>query len=95
MAFTVTRGNHHARCYARRASALLVHVRRVHAERLSSTRLVRRLAMREHAGRLPDRVVDTAGSGALVADPLGADPELAELILDRYEAAALSTAIIA
>jgi sirohydrochlorin ferrochelatase len=46
-------------------------------------------------GRLPDRVIDAAGSGALVADPLGADPELAELILDRYEAAALSTAIIA
>jgi sirohydrochlorin ferrochelatase len=46
-------------------------------------------------GRLPDRVIKSAGPDALVADPLGTDPELAELILDRYEAAALSTAIIA
>jgi sirohydrochlorin ferrochelatase len=44
-------------------------------------------------GLLPDRVAKSAGSDALIADPLGADPELADLILDRYESAALSVAI--
>jgi sirohydrochlorin ferrochelatase len=42
-------------------------------------------------GRLPDRVTARAldaDPAALVAEPLGADPELASLILDRYAAAA-------
>ena len=41
-------------------------------------------------GVLPDRVAVTAVAAdaqALVADPLGPDPELAELVLDRYHAA--------
>lgn len=41
-------------------------------------------------GRLPDRVTRLAGD-ALVADPLGAAPELASLIVDRY----LATAAVA
>ena len=42
-------------------------------------------------GRLPDRVTARAldaDPAALVAEPLGADPEVASLILDRYAAAA-------
>lgn len=42
-------------------------------------------------GRLPDRVAALARAAdpaALVAAPLGADPEIAELVLDRYAAAA-------
>lgn len=39
-------------------------------------------------GRLPDRVAALAGD-ALVAPPMGPAPELAELILDRYAAAAV------
>lgn len=45
-------------------------------------------------GRLPDQITKLAGN-APVAAPLGADPALADLILDRYETAALSTAISA
>jgi sirohydrochlorin ferrochelatase len=41
-------------------------------------------------GLLPDRIAELAGPAAIMASPLGADPELAELILDRYEAAALA-----
>lgn len=46
-------------------------------------------------GRLPDRVTALARSAdpaAIVADPLGADPSLAELVLDRYDAAAAEPA---
>ncbi|MGH3761388.1 CbiX/SirB N-terminal domain-containing protein, partial [Actinophytocola sp.] len=42
-------------------------------------------------GRLPDRVAAQARAAdpsAIVADPLGPDPSLAELVLDRYAAAA-------
>jgi sirohydrochlorin ferrochelatase len=39
-------------------------------------------------GRLPDRVAALAGPDALVAEPLGPAPELAELVVDRYTAAA-------
>ncbi|MBP2334248.1 sirohydrochlorin ferrochelatase [Saccharothrix coeruleofusca] len=38
-------------------------------------------------GRLPDRVAALAGPEAVVAEPLGADPEVAELVLHRYAAA--------
>lgn len=41
-------------------------------------------------GLLPDRIAELAGPDALVAEPLGADPGLAEVILARYEAAALA-----
>lgn len=41
-------------------------------------------------GRLPDRVAALAGADAVVAAPLGAAPELAALVVDRYaEAAAM------
>jgi sirohydrochlorin ferrochelatase len=40
-------------------------------------------------GRLPDRIADLAGPDTLVAAPLGPAPDLADVILDRYEAAAL------
>ncbi len=46
-------------------------------------------------GRLPDRVESQALAAdptALVADPLGPDPALAELVLDRYTAVAASVA---
>ena len=46
-------------------------------------------------GRLPDRVESQALAAdptALVADPLGPDPALAELVLDRYTAVATSVA---
>jgi sirohydrochlorin ferrochelatase len=39
-------------------------------------------------GRLPDRVTALAGPAAVVAEPLGADPALAALVVDRYLAAA-------
>lgn len=42
-------------------------------------------------GRLPDRIAAQARAAdppAIVADPLGAAPEVAELVLDRYTAAA-------
>ena len=42
-------------------------------------------------GRLPDRVAELAGPDAVVAAPLGSDPELAELVLDRYAEAAAVT----
>ena len=35
-------------------------------------------------GRLPDKVAALAGPDALVAEPLGPAPELAEIVLDRY-----------
>jgi sirohydrochlorin ferrochelatase len=38
-------------------------------------------------GRLPDKVAALAGSDALVAEPLGPAPELAALVVDRYETA--------
>lgn len=38
-------------------------------------------------GRLPDKVAALAGPSAVVAEPLGATPELASLIVDRYLAA--------
>jgi sirohydrochlorin ferrochelatase len=41
-------------------------------------------------GLLPDRIIEqSAGPDVVIADPLGADPQLAEVILDRYEAATL------
>lgn len=42
-------------------------------------------------GRLPDRVAALAGTSAAVAEPMGADPELASLVLDRYTEAATVT----
>ncbi|MEU4768231.1 sirohydrochlorin chelatase [Actinosynnema sp. NPDC023794] len=38
-------------------------------------------------GFLPDRVTRLAGEGAIIAPPLGPDPEVAELILHRYRSA--------
>ncbi|MFF3285927.1 sirohydrochlorin chelatase [Streptomyces sp. NPDC003023] len=38
-------------------------------------------------GRLPDRIAAGAGEADLVADVLGPSPELARLLLDRYEEA--------
>jgi sirohydrochlorin ferrochelatase len=38
-------------------------------------------------GRLPDKVAALAGPSAFVAEPLGAAPELAALVVDRYLAA--------
>ncbi len=43
-------------------------------------------------GFLPDRVARLAGENAIIAPPLGPDPEVAELVLHRY-AAALPTAL--
>ena len=46
-------------------------------------------------GRLPDRVATLARAAdpaAIVADPLGPDASLADLVLDRYDAAATETA---
>jgi sirohydrochlorin ferrochelatase len=43
-------------------------------------------------GRLPDRVAELAGPAAPVAEPLGAAPELAALVVDRYTTAAATTA---
>jgi sirohydrochlorin ferrochelatase len=44
-------------------------------------------------GRLPDKVAALAGPGALVAEPLGTAPELAELVVDRYLAAAVEPSV--
>jgi sirohydrochlorin ferrochelatase len=38
-------------------------------------------------GLLPARVAAAAGAGVPVAEPLGADPVVAEVVLDRYRAA--------
>ncbi|WP_433269792.1 sirohydrochlorin chelatase [Actinosynnema sp. CS-041913] len=38
-------------------------------------------------GLLPDRVAALAGEDAVIAPPLGPDPEVAELVLHRFEAA--------
>lgn len=38
-------------------------------------------------GRLPDKVATLAGPDAIIAEPLGPAPELAEVVLDRYLAA--------
>lgn len=38
-------------------------------------------------GRLPDKVAALAGADALVAQPLGPAPELAAVVVDRYESA--------
>jgi sirohydrochlorin ferrochelatase len=46
-------------------------------------------------GRLPDRIIAQATDAepaVTIADPLGAHPELAELVLDRYDAMALAPA---
>jgi sirohydrochlorin ferrochelatase len=46
-------------------------------------------------GLLPDRVASLARAAdpdAIVAEPLGADPSLADLVLDRYDAAAAEPA---
>lgn len=48
-------------------------------------------------GRLPDRITAAAlaaDPAAVIADPLGADPVLAELVLDRYTAAAATGAAL-
>lgn len=42
-------------------------------------------------GFLPDRVTRLAGSDAVIAPPLGPDPEVAELVLHRYQSALAST----
>ncbi|MFI9006487.1 sirohydrochlorin chelatase [Actinosynnema sp. NPDC053489] len=42
-------------------------------------------------GFLPDRVARLAGPDAVVAPPLGPDPEVAELVLHRYQAALATT----
>jgi sirohydrochlorin ferrochelatase len=39
-------------------------------------------------GRLPDKVAALAGPDAIVAEPLGPAPELAELVVERYLSAA-------
>lgn len=44
------------------------------------------------AGRLLDRVHAQAGDDVPVADPLGPDPRIAELVLERFAAHALRTA---
>jgi sirohydrochlorin ferrochelatase len=44
-------------------------------------------------GRLPDKVEALAGPGAVVAPPLGAAPELAELVVERYLAAAAERSV--
>jgi sirohydrochlorin ferrochelatase len=38
-------------------------------------------------GRLPDKVSSLVGPSAVVAEPLGPAPELAALVVDRYETA--------
>ncbi|WP_436495307.1 sirohydrochlorin chelatase [Actinokineospora sp. HUAS TT18] len=46
-------------------------------------------------GLLPDRVIAQAGPAVAVAAPLGAAVEVADLILDRYDAARLATILSA
>ncbi|GAA4844135.1 sirohydrochlorin chelatase [Kitasatospora terrestris] len=46
-------------------------------------------------GLLPDRITAAATDADLVADVLGASPELAHLLLARYDAAALTAALAA
>ncbi|MBB5957780.1 sirohydrochlorin ferrochelatase [Saccharothrix tamanrassetensis] len=41
-------------------------------------------------GLLPDRVAASAGGDAVIAPPLGPDPEVAELVLHRFESAVAS-----
>ncbi|WP_447006213.1 sirohydrochlorin chelatase [Saccharothrix isguenensis] len=41
-------------------------------------------------GFLPDRVTRLAGEDAIIAPPLGPDPEVAELVLHRYQSALCS-----
>lgn len=43
-------------------------------------------------GLLPDRVIGKAGESALIAAPLGAHPQVAAVILDRYAEAATDAA---
>ncbi|HEY0641717.1 MAG TPA: hypothetical protein VGD67_29160, partial [Pseudonocardiaceae bacterium] len=39
-------------------------------------------------GRLTDRIAAAAAdAGAVLAEPLGADPDLAQVVLDRFDAA--------
>lgn len=45
-------------------------------------------------GRLPDRVAALAGPGAVVAEPLGASTEVAEVVLSRYAAAQIGTDLL-
>jgi len=44
-------------------------------------------------GRLPDKVAAAAGPGVVVASPLGPAPELAELVVARYLAAAAERSV--
>ncbi len=46
-------------------------------------------------GLLPDRITEAATEADLIAPVLGAAPELAQLILHRYEAARISTRLAA
>ncbi|AXX28563.1 sirohydrochlorin chelatase [Actinosynnema pretiosum subsp. pretiosum] len=46
-------------------------------------------------GLLPDRAAGLVGADAVVAAPLGADPEVAELVLHRYAGARVGVAAIA
>lgn len=43
-------------------------------------------------GRLPDRIAGEAAGADLLADVLGAAPEVATLLLERYDAAARTPA---
>jgi sirohydrochlorin ferrochelatase len=45
-------------------------------------------------GRLPDRVAALAGPDALVAEPLGASAEVADVVLSRYAAAQIGTDLL-
>ena len=44
-------------------------------------------------GRLPDKVAALAGPDALVAEPLGPAPELAQVVLDRYAEATVMRSV--
>ena len=66
----------------------------IHALRRRGARRVAVASWFLAPGVLPDRVAGTALATdpcALIADPLGADPDLAHLVLDRYHATALTT----
>ncbi|WP_254711798.1 sirohydrochlorin chelatase [Streptomyces sp. TRM64462] len=59
---------------------------------------VRRVAVAPYViapGRLPDRIAAGAADADVVADVLGAAPELARLLLDRYDEAAAPTRALA